>query len=495
MRHALAIGGLIFIGIIVIPGLWLAHKSKAALEPGILSAQVEKLDLRGEAQNAPASGRVVNFIISDARDASGAGDGQEERSSAYTSEDMEVLSSVQKPSFVSRLAVWFRRTFLRRNMSAGDGSALVRTLSNTPGAAVWVHRGEETASESEMLRELKRAMIKAFDCGARINIITEGPAAAAVLKAVKMLKEEKRPYGRSPVVSRIIAVNMNRATLKGMDHDLFSDYGYTDLAEEMVFVWNPPLDPKKTTIELFSPKYNGKRFNGTELCAMMGGGGTEVEKTLRLIEEMGRDIYSAEAVVGSLAAKAEEKKLADKAKAEAVPPERWTAKPVSRDLMGRTYDRSKPAEEAAVPARPADSLSAISGGWVKEETAEETGRVAQKANRPAQDRVRPSDRTKGKAANCKVGEGELFPICSWYDAMAYCAGRLPSVPQLQTWFRADCTGGKRSGSCGHWFWSAESSGTSDARGMGFFNEGYVEKAGKASVTTPTLQYTYVRCVK
>lgn len=434
----LAIGGLIFICIIVIPGFWLARRSRAALEPGILSAQVDKLASRWNADNAPSSDRVVNLIVSDAEGAAAAANRPAEKTSAYSSEDLEVLASAQKPPFMARVAAWFRRTFFRRSMKAPENTAFTESLADKPGAVVWTHKGEESASEEEMTREFMRAILKADASGAEINIITDGPAAVAALKTVKILKGVKRPDGRIPAVSKVIAVNMNPATLERMSPDSFDNYSKPDNLRELVFIWNPPAASKKTTIELFSSKNDRKRFDGAELFQMMGGGGTGAENTSRLIEVMARKIYTMEQVIWHLAAKAEAKKQPETAP-EAGAKKTWTAPAVSRDLNGRTYRKEA--------AQPADSLSAVGGGWLKEESAKAARAPAARASGEC-----PTDVTAwrriGKADNCRKG------YCNWYDAMMYCNGQLPTVKQLQEVYRSKC-GGAGGAACGELYWSSD----------------------------------------
>jgi|GEM_PF-2543765 len=468
MRHLLAIGGLVFICIIAIPGFWLARKSKAALEPGILSAQVDKLVAGWTAQNTPASNRVVDLIISDAQEAEE--EKPEDRAAAYSSGDMEVLSTANKPSGLAKMGIWFRRTFFRRSMSAGEDTAFVESFSDNPNAITWTHKGEETASEEEMAKEFMRAILKADDAGAEINIITQGAAAVAALKAMKILKNVKRPDGHMPTVSKVVAVGMNRPTLQRIDSPFFRNYSKPDNLREIVYIWNPPAEPKKTTIEIFSPRYNGKRFDGAELFPMMGGRGTNAEYIIRLVTVMAKKLYAMEEVIGRLEAKIQEKKQAERAEAEAKAKaeakKTYTAEVVSRDLLGRAYKK-----EAPKPAQPMDSLSAIGGGWLKEEAekADKETKRTQKKNRPAQTRTKQADNKSGNRANCKAGRAGEYPRCDWYDAMKFCNGGLPTVNQLKAWYNNECTGGRQANTCSGWYWSSEEYSAGLARRVNFLN--------------------------
>ena len=50
-------------------------------------------------------------------------------------------------------------------------------------------------------------------------------------------------------------------------------------------------------LEVFTPGYNKARFDGGELFSMMGGGGTNAQNLVRLIEVMCKNIYAMEAVI------------------------------------------------------------------------------------------------------------------------------------------------------------------------------------------------------
>jgi hypothetical protein len=78
------------------------------------------------------------------------------------------------------------------------------------------------------------------------------------------------------------------------------------------------------------------------------------------------------------------------------------------------------------------------------------------AEKPAQERSGP---VKGDPDKCKSWhEGDNHPFCNWYDALAYCEGRLPTVIQLQERNMAECPAGKRGGVCGRRYWSSEGDG-------------------------------------
>lgn len=446
---------------LLVAGFWLAHKSNAALEPGVLSAKVDQLVAGWTAQNTPAANRVVDLIISDARSATASEENAEARATAYSSEEMAVLDSAKEPSFGAKLSTWFRRTFFRRNMSAAENTAFVEALATKPTAATWTHQGEETASEDEMIREFMRAILKADAAGAQVNIITQGRAAAIALKAVKTLKNAKRTGGGIVTVNKIIAVDMNRPTLKRINSAFFSNFSKPENLRELVYIWHPPAEPKKTAIEIFSPKYNGIQFDGDTLFPMMGGGkATTAQYIIQLVQVMVKQAYAMQQVIAALSGKAEERKAADIAKADEE--KKWSAPVVKRDLKGRAYNTDSPGEEPQ-GSKPQDSLSALIAGQ-KEDSP--------KPEKPAQNQTKKAEGYKGTPANCKGDR----PSCNWYDAKAYCGGRLPTVNRLKALYSKQCP----SGGCWGTYWSSEEVRDGrEARDVDFSHDALSGTSGKS----------------
>ena len=207
MRHVLSIGGVIALCVVLGLGFMLARKSKAALAEGVLFPQVSALVSGWDSQNTPESGRVVNIIVGDSEISSLVNKLSGTSSGEQSVLDAEILPSADKPSFVSRLDSWFKRTFLRRTMSAGGVGALAQSFPNLPNTITWTYTGFETAGEEEMAREFMKAIIKANDAGAEVNIVTQGIAALPALKAIKRLEGVVR-NNRQVSVNKLMALDI-----------------------------------------------------------------------------------------------------------------------------------------------------------------------------------------------------------------------------------------------------------------------------------------------
>ncbi|KAF0151535.1 MAG: hypothetical protein FD189_2565, partial [Elusimicrobia bacterium] len=97
-------------------------------------------------------------------------------------------------------------------------------------------------------------------------------------------------------------------------------------------------------------------------------------------------------------------------------------------------------------------------------------------------------RKSGNAANCKPSRQGGPPECNWYDAMAYCGGRLPTVAQLEAAYKSECTGGRKADTCTGWYWSSQESGASGARTVNFYS-------GSVFTTTKDNSTNRVRCAR
>ena len=91
----------------------------------------------------------------------------------------------------------------------------------------------------------------------------------------------------------------------------------------------------------------------------------------------------------------------------------------------------------------------------------------------------PAGPVKGDPANCiPRDKNDSRRFCNWYDALAYCEGRLPTVIELQERNLAECPAGKRGGPCGGRHWSSEGDG-SRAKTVIFGNGGEINSDKKA----------------
>ena len=111
-------------------------------------------------------------------------------------------------------------------------------------------------------------------------------------------------------------------------------------------------------------------------------------------------------------------------------------------------------KKAAAPAAKAGAQA--KGAGQPQEIPKLVPRTVLPPEKPAEERAGP---VKGDPAKCKSWhERDNHPFCNWYDALAYCGGRLPTVIQLQERNMAECPSGEHGGVCGRRYWSSEGDG-------------------------------------
>lgn len=429
MKRLIAICGVVAVCLVAGLGFMLARKSRAALDPGILTAQVNTLAAGWESRNIPATDRVVNLIISDVQ-APLPPPGGDENSGSRSVLDSDTLSIADEPPVWKRAGIWFKRTFLRRTMSAGEDGGLAEAFPNIP-SAVWTHKGFETASEEEMALELEEAVIKAGEAGAEVNIITQGISAAPVLKAIRKLEGVSRK-GKNIAVNKLAALDMNKPTLQKIDPAYFGRFKRPGNLNEWVNIWRPPSPPHRATIELFSQSHNGSRFYADELFPEMG---------LRIINPPQPKATAAEPemlkFVQALIKQSAviEESIDYLAQAARTGAQQEKAAILARELADRAYKTEMAAAAPRPASQPQDSLSAIGGGWLKKETVK-------------------------------------IKKITWRGAVDYCkkkGGRLPTVNELKNMHNAECVGGRSGNTCDYRYWSSDVKSAGNAWAVDFYD--------------------------
>jgi len=480
MRHIIAVGSFTVLGFIALSGFWLARKSKAALEPGVLFPQVSALVVGWDSQNVPESGRMVNIIVGDSEISSLVNKLSDSKNSGLQSVlDAETLPAANQSGF-KRFGGWFKRTFLRKTMSSGVNGALAKAFPNSPNTITWTHKGFETASEEEMVRELMKAIIKANDAGAEVNIVTQGIAALPALKAIKRLEGLVRK-NRPVSVNKLLALDMNKPTLMKLDPSFFQKFKRPANLNEYANVWRSPSPPNERKIELFTRNHNGVWLQADKLLPTLGlnKAPPDVSKPVAVDADLAKfagillnRVNTLEKVVDYMVKTA-------KGKAEA---ERLITA-TARNLEGAAFQKQI---HANVASEPVDSLSAINADWLKGEIAKaDKNGVRSEQTWKGGGGDETSSGQSGGASNCNKGH------CSWYDARAYCGGRLPTVAQLESMYQAECTGDKLSDTCGKGYWSSEAEGPYSAWFV-MFRYNYHKDSHKYT-ELKTSADRYVRC--
>lgn len=111
------------------------------------------------------------------------------------------------------------------------------------------------------------------------------------------------------------------------------------------------------------------------------------------------------------------------------------------------------------------------------------------AEKPTTEAQQAGPVQRGDPANCKPHPqtSNRHRYCNWYDALAYCKGKLPNVIALQEINYAECPAGKHDGLCGCRHWSSEEVDSSYAKTVIFGNGGEINNTKK------TVDTVFVLC--
>lgn len=333
----LAVGGLV--ASISGLSLWRA-KTLVERELGILTPQVDAMASEWEAKKVPLGGRVVTFLLSDAR-------------------------AAFDPFLLKREEPADARDWIRANLIGGDPvsrteTALVRAFSDSTQLVAWTHDGFTKVSREAMTRELAKAVIKAHDAGAEINIVALGSDAGPVLEAMKRLRGQERG-GQKVGASKVILLGGGTSRER------------PDNVLELAQVWTTREIGSTILIRVLGGKRDGETLNLEELWPGLSSGADNVDKSLRLLRAFLESPRPLDDQLGErqtlrLAERAEKESAAEaRARASRAEAERLAAEAAARAAAAaRKAARAAPAaprEEAPEKKKPAAPWADIPQGW------------------------------------------------------------------------------------------------------------------------------------
>lgn len=319
-----------FLLIISLLTFWRAHGLEAR-ELGVLTGGVDALTAGWQAKGVPEAERVVNIIISDAEP------------------EMGPFVTPADPGLLDRAIAWFRRSIWGGKPQAQTPTAFARAVADETSAVVWTHEGFSTVSEEAMSREVMKAVVKAHDMGAEINIVTQGVSVGPVLAGLKRLEGVERG-GVKVGVNKVLIVGIDPPRLKRIPS--IASYDFTRLGNviELANIWSPD-GSGGARLRVYGAKMKGEEYEVANLWPVLNAPGVGLERLLDIIKELVTRVEALEKAVGRLAdaatATARVKAAADAAQAEAA----------KQAVMVKSHEGSYRPKEAS-----GDSLSMITGG-------------------------------------------------------------------------------------------------------------------------------------
>jgi hypothetical protein len=234
-KYLLALGSAGMCFCVVLLGFWRIRTLDYSEGPLELSIKVDALVSAWAAQNIPMRQRAAVLVISDA-------------------DDSDVLAVAEEPWWLDRLSVWLRRGYGPRPRAVNVDSKFVKAYSGDANTIAWTHEGRTTASQRQMVREIMRAIVKAHDAGAEIDVVTQGASVESVLIALKNLEGQARG-GAQVGVNKLVSVGASQAALRGFERpaNLF----------EWATLWRDRS--RNTTIQFFGAGQNATTYQAEEL--------------------------------------------------------------------------------------------------------------------------------------------------------------------------------------------------------------------------------------
>ncbi len=256
----------VFVAFISILGVW---RSTALMrrDLGILTPQIDDMVSDWKSKNIPLGQRVVTILLSDA-------------GAAF---DPFFLAPEPEGGFVEESGRWIGNNLLGTNAALQAPTALTRTYADSTQLIHWTHHGFSSVSEAAMSRELEKAILKAHDAGAEINIVAQGTAAGPVLAALKRV-QGLESGGHKVGANKVILVGMSAARMKRIP-SIGPDFRKPGNVLELVNIWTTREVGSHLQVQIFNEERSGETLDLESVWPGLSAGGDSVEKSVRLLRE------------------------------------------------------------------------------------------------------------------------------------------------------------------------------------------------------------------
>ncbi|MCX5797543.1 MAG: SUMF1/EgtB/PvdO family nonheme iron enzyme [Elusimicrobia bacterium] len=291
----------------------------------VLTGQMDSLASDWEAKQVPRGRRAVTVLLSDAQAAS----------------DPLLLAPAPKSGLVDTAGGWISRNLIGGDPAVDTPTELARAFAGSTALVGWTHEGFSTVSEEAMSREVEKAVIRAHDAGAQIDIVAQGPAAAPVLMALKRLE--------GIGVNKVVLVGMDLPSLKRLPS--IADYDFTRLgdATELANIWVPREEfVRKTLMQVSGKGREGETIRVEEVWPDLAGRSAFAADFLPLLRRL---LERGETLERSIAQ--QEQALRDAAQARRQEVEgragiEWVMIPGGQVAMGSDKGGAGPRHQAAI---------------------------------------------------------------------------------------------------------------------------------------------------
>lgn len=343
-RYLFTLGVGAMVALVSGASLWRA-RTLMERELGVLTSQVDGLAAGWEEAGVPPGSRVATFVFSDTR--------------ALLA---PFLPPAGEEGFADAAGAWIGRNLIGGNSVVPADAPLVRAFGDSTRLVSWTHRGFTAFGEAAMAREFEKALLKAHDAGAEINVVAQGTDAAAVLMALERVQGMERGGAR---------VGANKVILVGLKAErLKRAAGKPANVVELAYLWAAPNPDgaMRLRMRLFDGSGEGETVDLEEAWPGIGDGGGAFEKRLAFIREAVESPMSLTRLLAEKSARTSGERAAKAAALAAEAAETAAraaaAEDEARKARARAARETKPAEreEKEAPGRPQAEIG-LPQGW------------------------------------------------------------------------------------------------------------------------------------
>ncbi|MBI4677871.1 MAG: group II intron reverse transcriptase domain-containing protein [Elusimicrobia bacterium] len=279
LRHGVPITMAGLLAVIAVMGFWRVHVLSGR-DIGVLTGQVDDKVADWEARRVPASQRAITFVLSDARS------GQ------------DPFVEPPDPTQWQRTMEWLGHSVFAGKPAETSLTVFAESFQGEQSAVTWVHDGFSKVSEEGMEKEISKAIVKAHDAGAEINIAAQDASGVTVLKALKKLEGVERG-GVKVGANKVILAGTSWPKLKTIPSLSAYDFSKPGNIIELANIWVPREEFISKTALLHVRYQDGteKETAVADLWSEFRTEGGMIEKLCRLVRQFATMIASMRQVI------------------------------------------------------------------------------------------------------------------------------------------------------------------------------------------------------
>lgn len=248
-------------------GTFIRSQALSTRDVAVLTPQIGALAADWEAKKTPENGRSVTFLITDV-------------GAAFNPFDA-AAADAGSPDAISD---WVGRSLIGGDAAVEADTPLIRAFADSRQAARWIHKRYSAVGEKAMSREVEKAILRAHDAGAEINIVAQGADAAPVLSALRRLQGVERG-GQKVGANKVILLGVNAGSFKRGRVLAGFDPAKVANVLELAAVSASKERPDSIQMDLYGGKRAGTSVRLEAVWPAVGVSGHVIENTSKQLRE------------------------------------------------------------------------------------------------------------------------------------------------------------------------------------------------------------------